>query len=281
MKKGVGQGTADPGVKEDKHRGDFGAVVGQAIAVAPAVSLQEAVRFHLPQVVPELRHGVRLGGERKCLEDGGVNLGRPPAGELRSAVQQDLHQAQQARVLDLDARDFRVARRCGLGQLLKQGEVDMDVEEVGFEGGQPIGHDHQFVTERRQLLEPLVQPEILEPIDADFDAEEGPEFFVQAGDEAFAVHPQHMVAVVDRFQHAVELAAESRVFPDPKDLGDDVGGQPEYAQFAGAFEDLVNREMAPKDEIATVLDLVQGVLASEMDGGPILLENFGPSTRVQ
>jgi hypothetical protein len=40
VEEAVGQGAADALVKEDEHEGDAGALVGEAIGVAVAVSLQ-------------------------------------------------------------------------------------------------------------------------------------------------------------------------------------------------------------------------------------------------
>jgi len=55
----------------------------------------------------------------------------------------------------------------------------------------------------------------------------------------------------------VELAPDALVFADAKQLGDLVGGQAKHAQFTGALEDLVDREMPPKHPIPGVLDLIE------------------------
>jgi hypothetical protein len=56
-----------------------------------------------------------------------------------------------------------------------------------------------------------VEAEILESVDTDFQAEEGRELFLQARHQAFAIDPQDMMAMIDLFQHAVQLAAHSLV----------------------------------------------------------------------
>jgi hypothetical protein len=42
----------------------------------------------------------------------------------------------------------------------------------------------------------------------------------------------------------------------PKDLSHLVGGQPEQAHLAGAFENLVDREIPFEDEVPAVFDLI-------------------------
>src|SRR2546427_208328 len=84
-----------------------------------------------------------------------------------------------------------------------------------------------------------------------------------------------MVAVVEFFEHRVQLAAEAAVFAHAKDLGDDIGRQPEHPQFTGPLEDLVDGKVSAKDEITTVFDLVERVGAPQVDRGPVLLRELG------
>jgi len=71
----------------------------------------------------------------------------------------------------------------------------------------------------------------------------------------------------------VQLAADSLVFANPKDLGDLVGGEAEDSQFASALEDLVN------GEIPAVFQLVQGIATPQVDGGPVFLGELGPQNQ--
>ena len=163
-----------------------------------------------------------------------------------------------------------VGRWDGQGQPLEQLEIDMHVEQVGLKASQAIGHPHQPLAQGVQILQAFVQPQILEPVDADIQSEEGREFFVHPRQEAFAVDAQHIVSMIELFQHAVQLAAHSLVFADAKDLGDLVGGEMKQFQLAGALEHFVDGEMPPEQEIAAVFDLVQRVLAAQGDGGAVL-----------
>jgi hypothetical protein len=79
-----------------------------------------------------LGQGVRVGREAERLKDGGVDLGRSPSGEVGAAMEQDLHQAQHAGVLDLDAGDGGAAGGDRQRQALEEREVHVHVEQVGM-----------------------------------------------------------------------------------------------------------------------------------------------------
>ena len=59
-----------------------------------------------------------------------------------------------------------------VGEALEQWEVDMHVEEVRLDGRQTIGRGDQLLAEHRQLLQPFVEAEILQAVDADLYAQE-------------------------------------------------------------------------------------------------------------
>jgi hypothetical protein len=105
----VGKRSADALVEQDEHQGNLGPLVGEAVKIALAIPLQEAVGFHFAEVVAELSKGISVGGQAKADENGLVDIGRAPSVELGAAVQQNLHEPHHARVLDLDAGDFGVA----------------------------------------------------------------------------------------------------------------------------------------------------------------------------
>src|SRR5207244_5174903 len=64
---------------------------------------------------------------------------------------------------------------------------------------------------------------------------------------------------------------DSLVLAYTKDLGDFVGGEAKHSQLSRTLEDLVDRGIPPKEEIAAVLDLVQRVVAPQINGRPVLL----------
>jgi hypothetical protein len=70
----------------------------------------------------------------------------------------------------------------------------------------------------------------------------------------------------------VQFAPQPLVFADAEDLGDDIRRQAEDAEFARALEDLVNREVAAEDDVATELDLPfnpSDVLPRDFKGGAL------------
>jgi hypothetical protein len=75
-----------------------------------------------------------------------------------------------------------------------------------------------------------------------------------------------MMAMVTTLQHAAQLAADAPVQAPAEDLRDAVGAQAQQAQIAGALEQLVDGEVAPEDQVAAVLDLLDGlaVLCGEL-----------------
>jgi len=75
-----------------------------------------------------------------------------------------------------------------------------------------------------------------------------------------------MVAVFELFQKAVKLAVQPLGHPHSEDLGHGVGGQAEQPHFTGALEDFADRKVPFENEIAAVLDLVEGIASTQVDG---------------
>ena len=67
------------------------------------------IGFELAEVVTELGEGIVFGGESEGGEDGLMDLSGAPPAELGAAVEQHLHEAEHAGVLNLDAGDFGVS----------------------------------------------------------------------------------------------------------------------------------------------------------------------------
>src|SRR3989454_9470820 len=187
-------------------------------------------------------------------------------------MEQDLHQAEYARVVDLDTGNGGAPCGDGLGQALEDREVHVHVEEVRLDAREAISHRDEFLAERRQLLQPFVQAEIFEPVDADLDPKERAELLVRARHEALAVDAEHVMSMVEFLQHRVQFAAEPLVLAHAEDLGDDVGRQAEHPQFTRTLEDLVDRKMAAEDEIPTVM-CPPGICGRWWGGAALSLEN--------
>src|SRR4030095_11318560 len=191
-------------------------------------------------------------------------------------MEQDLHQAEHPRVVDLDTGNGGAPYGDGFGEALEHREVHMHVEEVSPGARDAISHHDEFLAERPELLTPFVQAEIFEPVDADLDPKERAELLVRARHEALAVDAEYVMAMVELLQHRVDFAAEAFVFAHAEDLSDDVGRQTKPPQLTRALEDLVDRKVGTEDEIPAVFNLIQGVGAPQRDCGPVLLGELRP-----
>ena len=74
-----------------------------------------------------------------------------------------------------------------------------------------------------------------------------------------------MMAVIGSLQHAAQLAADAFVQAPAEDLRDALGAQAQQAQITGALEQPVDGEVAPEDQVAAVLDLLDGIVTAEID----------------
>ena len=90
MKAAVAEWATEALVKEEEQQSDLDALGRQAIGVARAAALEQAVAFQLAEVVAELIQLVGVGGQAKASEDGLVDLFGRPAADFGSAVQEDL-----------------------------------------------------------------------------------------------------------------------------------------------------------------------------------------------
>src|SRR5947208_2889093 len=89
MKEAVGQGTTEALVKEQEKQSHLGSLRSEAIGIASALALEQAVAFELAQIVAELIEGISCGGKTVGLEHSLSQLGSAPAGHMSAAVQQD------------------------------------------------------------------------------------------------------------------------------------------------------------------------------------------------
>jgi hypothetical protein len=97
----------------------------------------------------------------------------------------------------------------------------------------------------------------------------------------FEVGAEDVMAVLDAIDDGGQLAMHCAVQARAKDLGDLVGGQPPQAEFAAAFEQLVDGKVALEDEVAAILDLGDRIEALEIEllalvGGELRPQDQGP-----
>src|SRR5437667_12489420 len=119
------------------------------------------------------------------------------------------------------------------------------------------------------MFEAFLEPEVSEIVGAEFVAQEGGELLVLFEESIFPVGAEDMMAVLDLLQGGVELAWQAAGEAGAKDFRDLLGGETPQAQLATALEEAMDGKVALEDEIATVLDLADGVEATQVHGGPL------------
>src|SRR5437867_1759229 len=108
-------------MEKHKGEGDLGSLVGQLVGVAFAIALDQTMRLHFAEIITELIQAVAGSGELEGGKDGIVDLLGSPPTDGRATMQQDLHEPDHARVVDLDAGNLAVptgmdrASRCNSG----------------------------------------------------------------------------------------------------------------------------------------------------------------------
>ena len=128
MEAAVGDRSAEPFMEEQKEQGDLDTFGGETVGVTGTVALDQSVPFELAQVVAQLVQAVSLIGEIECGEDGLVDLLGGPTADVSAAVQENLEQADDARVVDFDSRIADRADGDRERDALQEREVDVDVE---------------------------------------------------------------------------------------------------------------------------------------------------------
>src|ERR1700752_5302012 len=132
------------------------------------------------------------------------------------------------------------------------------------------------LTDRFQVLQGFFQPEVFQVIAEDLQTQEGGELLIHAQHGVLAAGAQHMMAMVHPFQDGGELTSDSLVEAKAEQMRELVGREAEQAEVAGALEEFMDGEVASEDEVATVFDLLQGIMAAEIDGGSVFLGKLRP-----
>src|SRR5271165_3521526 len=120
--------------------------------------------FELAQVVAQLVEAVGLLCEIKGGEDGVVDLPGRPATDLRAAMEENLEQAHDARLMDFDAGIADGADSERVGKALEEGKVDMAVEPFCLEAGEAVGDRLEGCAYGVEMVEPLPQAEVVEVV---------------------------------------------------------------------------------------------------------------------
>jgi hypothetical protein len=103
------------------------------------------------------------------------------------------------------------------------------------------------------MIESLLQTKVAQIIRSKFITQEARELFVLFEKGSLPVGAEDVMAMLDLIEDGGQLSSQPLVQPDTEDLTDAVSGEAPQADLAAALEDLVNGEVALKDEIATVM----------------------------
>jgi hypothetical protein len=189
VKAAVGERAAEPFAKEQEEQGDLNPFWGETVGVAGSVTLQQPVGFEFAQVVAELVEPVGAVGEAEGGEDGVVDLLGGPAADLTTAVQEDLEEADDTGVVDLDSGIADRADGDWKGEALQQREVDVDVEPLRLKTGEAAGDGLEALADGIEILEGAGFSEVsLTPFDPEIQLA-GPEGEAEAADFVMVMGP--------------------------------------------------------------------------------------------
>jgi hypothetical protein len=129
----------------------------------------------------------------------------------------------------------------------------MDIEGLRLEAAETVRDGLELLTDRIEVIEPLLQPEVAQVVGTEFIAQEAGELLVLFEKRMFPVRTENMMPVFDLIDDCREFPAQPLVQPDAEDLTDAVRRQPPQADLAAALEDPVDGEVAFENEVPAVL----------------------------
>ena len=103
-------------------------------------------------------------GEMEGGEDGVVDVLGRPAADMTAAMQEDFEEADDARVVDLDAGIAHRADGDRKSKALQQRKVDMDIEPLRLEAGKAIGDGLETLADGIEMVQALFEPEVGEVV---------------------------------------------------------------------------------------------------------------------
>ena len=160
--------------------------------------------FELTQIVAKLVQRVGLGGKREAGEYGLVYLFGAPAGDHRTtAVQQHFQQAEDAGVVDFDAGIADRAGDHGQSDPLQQRKVDVNVQPLGLESGEPAGHREQLFAHRGEIVQAFLEAEIGQVVGACLIAQIGGELLVLLDEGVAIVGAKNVMPMFELFENRV------------------------------------------------------------------------------
>src|SRR4029453_11800138 len=189
-------------------------------------------------------------------------------------MEQHFTQSNHTGVMDLDPWDFAFARHDGQGQALEQSEVDMHVEGLSLESRVTVRNLTENLTHPGEVIERFLQMKVSEVVAAHFASEESEKLLVLFDKGVLEVGSQDVMTVLDSLQGRIKLALEFFADALTEELRDFVSGQKQKPQLAGALEEVSNGKVTPKDKVAAVLNLTDGVEAMKVHRLSLPLREF-------
>ena len=103
------------------------------------IPLNQAMGFHLAEVIAELGERIGMGLKPEGFEKSLMEIISSPRGDAGAGMDQYLHEADQAGIVDFDSCDFGMAGDDRESQTLEEGEIHMDLEGMSLKGGETVG----------------------------------------------------------------------------------------------------------------------------------------------
>ena len=180
---------------------------------------------------------------------------------MSAAMEENLAQADDPRIVDFDAGIADRADGDGQSNPLQERKVDVDIEPLRLEAGETVGDGLERLTDCIEMVQPFLETEVAEVIGAEFVAQEGREFLILLEEGALEVGAEDMMAMLDLIDDGGELAAVPAVQAGAEDRGNLVGGEPPQAEFTTSLEQLVDGKVALENKVTAILDLADGIEA--------------------
>lgn len=108
------------------------------------IPLNQAMSFHLAEIVAELGEGVGRGLESKGFEKSLMEIPSAPSRDAGAGMDEHFHEAGQAGIMDFDSWDLGRAGDDRESQTLEQREINMDLEGLSLKGGEAVGDGQEF-----------------------------------------------------------------------------------------------------------------------------------------
>jgi len=184
-----------------------------------------------------------------------VNLFGRPAADSTAVMQKNLQKPDDPGIMDFDAGITSGTNVDGQRDPLQQGKVHMYIQALRLEAGEAVRDGLEPGADGIEMVESFLQAEVAQVVGTEFVAQEARKLLVLLEERMFPVRPENVMPVLDLIDHCRQFPAQSLIRADTEDFADPVRREPPQSDFATAFKDLVDGEVAFENEVPAVLDL--------------------------